>query len=681
MATRIPIGKFEAFFTLWQPQVSSGARERRDALALLLAVALVAAPHFEHLPLWAGAMLALFWCWRLALLLAQRPLPSRWLLLPLLAGVTGGVLLEFRTIAGRDAGVTLLLLLLGLKLLELRARRDVFVIVFLSLFVLLAQFMFGQALPVAALAVLAVVALFWVLVSVNLAETDLPARAKLAVVGRALLHALPLAALMFVLFPRLSGPLWSLGTQGASARSGLSDTMAPGAVGELLLSEEIAFRVNFEGAPPPLAALYWRGPVLARFDGRTWTPAPEWASAPAALEFDPTSAVDYTVTLEPHERPWLFALEMPALEGDLVTLGARRAGDGQLLAARPVTQRQRYAVRSFTRYTLGDAQRAPPARLWAQLPEGFNPRTLAFAEQLRQSAANAAPAALVAAVLDHFRRNEFFYTLEPPPLGRDSVDEFLFDTRRGYCEHYASAFVVLMRALGIPARVATGYHGGEVNAVDGAFTVRQADAHAWAEVWLAGRGWVRVDPTAAVDPRRVDQSARAARSVTQPAGAPLLNLAPPGWLRQLRWNWEAVENTWNQWVLNYSAEKQRNLMQRLGLQPTTETVAILFAAVLAVALLLAGLLALRHRVRRDPLAEAMNLLRERLHRAGVAATATDGPRALRERLGAALAGDSRATAAQLLTELEHWRYATDHVPPARLRALRRAVRNFRPRRA
>ncbi|MFN7780021.1 MAG: transglutaminaseTgpA domain-containing protein [Betaproteobacteria bacterium] len=670
----------QALTTLWHAQVSSGARERRDTLALLLATALVAAPHVEHLPLWATAVIALVWLWRLGLLLAQRPLPPRWLLIVLLVAVTGGVLLEFRTIAGRDAGVTLLLLL-GLKLLELRARRDVFVVVFLSLFVLLAQFMFGQALLVAALAVLAVVALFWVLVSVNLAETDLPARRKLAIVGRALLHALPLAAVMFVLFPRLSGPLWSIGTQAATARSGLSDTMAPGSVGELLLSEEIAFRVSFDAAPPPRGALYWRGPVLARFDGRTWSPVPEIASAGTRLDFDPASAVEYTVTLEPHERPWLFALEMPALDGDLAALGARRTGDGQLLAARPVTQRQRYAARSYTRFALGDAQREPPARLSTQLPAGFNPRTLAFAQQLRQSAADGAPAALVAAVLDHFRRNEFFYTLQPPPLGRDSVDEFLFDTRRGFCEHYASAFVVLMRALGVPARVVTGYHGGEVNAVDGAFTVRQADAHAWAEVWLAGRGWVRVDPTAAVDPTRVDQTARAARSVAQPAGAALINLAPPNWLRQLRWNWEAVENAWNQWVLTYSAERQRNLMERLGLRPTTETVALVCAAALAAALLLAGLLALRQRVRRDPLAEAMAVLRERLQRAGVAAAACDGPRALRERLGAPLAEPSRATAAALLAEIEHWRYATGHVPPARLRALRRAVRSFRPRRA
>jgi transglutaminase-like putative cysteine protease len=671
----------QALTTLWHAQVSSGARERRDTLALLLATALVAAPHVEHLPLWATAIIALVWLWRLGLLLAQRPLPPRWLLIVLLAAVTGGVLLEFRTIAGRDAGVTLLLLLLGLKLLELRARRDVFVVVFLSLFVLLAQFMFGQALPVAALAMLAVVALFWVLVSVNLAETDLPARRKLAIVGRALLHALPLAAVMFVLFPRLSGPLWSIGTQAATARSGLSDTMAPGSVGELLLSEEIAFRVNFDGAPPPRAALYWRGPVLARFDGRTWSPVPEIASAGTRLDFDPASAVEYTVTLEPHERPWLFALEMPALDGDLAELGARRTGDGQLLATRPVTQRQRYAARSYTRFALGDPQREPPARLWTQLPAGFNPRTLEFAQQLRQSAADGTPAALVAAVLEYFRRNEFFYTLQPPPLGRDSVDEFLFDTRRGFCEHYASAFVVLMRALGVPARVVTGYHGGEVNAVDGAFTVRQADAHAWAEVWLAGRGWVQVDPTAAVDPTRVDQSARAARSVAQPAGAALINLAPPNWLRQLRWNWEAVENAWNQWVLTYSAERQRNLMERRGLRPTTETGGRVFGAALAAALLLAGLLALRQRVRRDPLAEAMAVLRERLQRAGVAATASEGPRALRERLGAPLAEPSRATAAALLAEIEHWRYATDHVPPARLRALRRAVRNFRPRRA
>lgn len=668
--------------TLWQPQVSSGARERRDTLALLLAVALVAAPLFVHLPLWASGAALLAWLWRLALLLAQKPLPPRALLVLLLLAAIGGVLLEYRTVAGRDAGVTLLTLLLGLKLLELRAQRDVFAVVFLCMFMLLSLLMFGQSLPVAGLALLAVVALFWVLASINLEATDLRAGVKLAMVGRTLLYAAPLAAVMFVLFPRLSGPLWSIGTQAASGRSGLSDTMAPGTVGELLLSQEIAFRVSFDGEPPPAGALYWRGPVLAAFDGRSWSQ--RLLPGEPALRFDPASRIEATVTLEPHDRPWLFALEMPALDGELAALGARRIADGQVLAAKPVTQRTRYAAVSYTQFTLGDPAREPTSPLWRQLPTGFNPRTLAFAEALRQTAAaqgDASPAALVAAVLAHFRGNEFFYTLSPPPLGRDSVDEFLFDTRRGFCEHYASAFVVLLRALGVPARVVTGYHGGEVNAVDGVFTVRQADAHAWAEVWLAGRGWVRVDPTAAVDPSRVDRTARAARSVTQPAGEPLIQLAPPNWLRQLRWNWEALENAWNQWVLSYSAERQLELMKRLGLTPSTQTVAITFAVGLALALAVVGALTLRHRVRRDPLAEALALLRRRLRAAGVPAADHEGPRALRERAGVVLAADSAAATTAWLTEVERWRYAHDRVPPDRLRTLRRALRGLRLRRA
>ncbi len=234
--------------------------------------------------------------------------------------------------------------------------------------------------------------------------------------------------------------------------------------------------------------------------------------------------------------------------------------------------------------------------------------------------------ALVNAVLDHFRRGDYTYTVTPPSLGRHSVDEFLFDTRLGFCEHYASAFVVLMRALGVPARVVTGYQGGELNPVDGFVTVRQSDAHAWAEVWLHGRGWIRVDPTGTVAPLRLE---RGAAEIARESGRALQGLGSDvTFLRTLRYNWEAIQNNWNQWVLSYSQERQRALVERLGLAPTLENVALVLAFVMAALLGWLAFVSLRPRTVRDPLGAAYVQLRERLERAGVAASVSCGPREL-----------------------------------------------------
>ncbi len=673
--------------SLVQPQVSTAARERRDTVALLIAVAFVVAPHFDHLPWWSIGLLVLLWLWRLELTLSKRPLPGRFAMLPLLAGAAAAVWLEHKTLVGRDAGVNFLLLLMALKILEMRARRDVFVVIFLSFFILLTQFMFGQGPHIAALTLAAVLLLFVVLISVNLVDTDLTAAHKLKLAGRVLLQAIPLTAVLFVLFPRLSGPLWSLGGDPAAARTGLSDRMTPGSIGRLLESDAIAFRVRFEGPLPDRRDLYWRGPVLGTFGGRVWSPLVQRLveAPPLQVVPDPKSAVDYTITLEPHQRDWLFALEMPVPGGPDLPPQARLTADGQLLGGSLVNERMRYRLRSHTRYTMNASEPLLALQDWLALPAGFNPRTLELAADLRRSATplgtegRAEDARLVRTVLDLFRNNEFYYTLDAPVLGRHTVDEFLFDTRRGFCEHYASAFVVLMRALDIPARVVTGYQGGELNPVDGFLVVRQADAHAWAEVWLAGQGWVRVDPTAAVDPSRVDLAARVAARVTGPSGA-LTGIADIGWLQRLRFNWEAVHNAWNQWVLSYSSERQQALLKRIGLEPTLQAIAMVFAGALSVMLLLLGALALRHRMQRDPLAELAEAFRSRLERAGIEMPAYEGLRAWHHRLQRELRAPSLDEAGKILHALERWRYtpASRSMPRGELRRLRRAVRRFRP---
>ncbi len=674
---------------LLQPQVSSAARERRDVLVLLAALAFVVMPHFEHLPWWATALLVVLWFWRSWLVVAQRPLPGRFAMLPLLIAATAAVWLEHRTLLGRDAGVTFLLMLLALKLLEMRAKRDIFVVVFLAFFILLTQFLFGQGIVIAVATLIAVLLLFFVLVSVNLAETDLPARRKFALVGLVLLKAVPLTAALFLLFPRISGPLWGMPGDAVAGRTGLSNSMTPGAIGKLLESDEIAFRALFNGPVPLNDQRYWRGPVLSLFSGRTWSVrAPGPNTVALQLQADPQPAFEYTITQEPTQRDWLFALDLPIDTRDAAALGARIQPDGQLIANRLITERVRYTLKSATSFRYGLNETQLGLQEWLQLPAGFNPRTLELAAQLRNTVpgaleSRAADAALIQAVLQRFRQQEYSYTLEPPPLGRHSVDEFLFDTRAGFCEHYSSAFVVLMRALDIPARVVTGYQGGEFNPVDGFLTVRQSDAHAWAEVWLAGRGWVRVDPTAAVAPERVNRGNRAGDAL-QLQGSPLFGERSFSLLRALRYNWEALENGWNQWVLSYTPERQRDLLQRLGLVPDTRTLALVFAVVISLILAVLAAVSLRHRTQRDPLGELMARIRSKLVDAGVVVPAHLGPRALLAQLqasdAATLDAGSLAETRELVGQLERWRYSRSSTGFTRtdLRALRRRVRRYRP---
>jgi transglutaminase-like putative cysteine protease len=666
------------------PQVSSAARERRDTLVLLGAVALVVSPHFDHLPWWASSLLILLWVWRLWLTMSRGALPGRFAMLPLLGGAAGAVWLQHGTLLGREAGVTFLLLLMALKLLEMRARRDVIIVIFLCFFILLTEYLFSQSLPVAVLTVAAVILLFFVLVSANLVEQDLPAIRKLRLVGLVLAKSLPLAAAMFLLFPRVNGPLWGLPGEGMSNRSGLSESMSPGSISRLLESNEIAFRAQFSAVPPPNERLYWRGPVLGYFSGRFWAPLRARTVSPPPLDIrgETAAATEYTVTLEPHQRDWLFALEMPALSvAD--PLAPRFSSDAQLLAKGLINERVRYRVVSYTRYAMGLNETTDTLVEWLQLPSGFNPRTREFAQELRrqvpESDQNGAQR-LVLAVLDHFRRGGYKYTLEPPLLGKHSVDEFLFDTRLGFCEHYASAFVVVMRMLGVPGRVVTGYQGGELNPVDRFLTVRQSDAHAWAEVWLGGRGWVRIDPTAVVAPVRIESGAIeiARREGLAPLGAVVTQM---DWVRRLRFNWEAVQNAWYQWVLSYSPERQRDFLLKLGLMPDWRTLGWLFGGSLVLLLSVLAFFSLRHRSERDPLAELFARFQGRLRDAGFAVPAHEGPRDLGRRLEAEMDPEVLPGAREILQAFEQWRYsrASPTMTPGAMRQLRRAVGRFRPR--
>ncbi len=543
---------------------SKPAIQLRHLFWLLAGLALVAAPHTPRLPWWLNLIALILVAWRIYLGWGERLLPKKWLLTLFVAGGMFGVYFTYRTIFGRDSGVALLVLFLSLKLLELHNQRDAMVLILLTYFLALTNFFYSQTLPTAGLMFASVLVNTASLV--NFAAPGRALRANLRTAGTLLVQAGPVMLILFFLFPRVQGPLWGLPQDAYSGVTGLSDSMSPGAISRLSQSDSIAFRVKFEKDAPPRRQLYWRGPVFWYFDGRTWRPG---AYRPfGQLNYEATGTpYDYEITLEPHNHNWLFALELAAK----IPPNAGVTTDYMLISRTPVRNRLRYDMRSYTNFTQRGEDDPDEFKPGLQLPRGFNPRARRLAEEWAASAKT--DAAIAQQALSYFREEGFVYTLEPPLLGRNSVDEFLFGTKSGFCEHYASSFVFLMRAAGVPARVVTGYQGGEINPVDQYMVVRQSDAHAWAEVWLKGRGWVRFDPTAAASPARVESGVVAAVPATDPL--PLMARTTLVWLREMRYNWDALANKWNQLVLGYNPERQREFLTSFGMsEPNWENMAL-----------------------------------------------------------------------------------------------------------
>jgi len=641
------------------------SRDKEDTLLLIASTLLVLAPHAAHLPPWVTLVCGATLVWRAVVTLLGRRMPPNTLLLPVAAAAMAGVYASYKTLLGRDAGVAMLVLLVAFKMLEMHARRDLFVVVFLCFFLALTNFFYSQSMFTALLMVVSIAALLTTQLTFQLTGAVPPLRARLLLGGKMLLCAAPLAIAVFVLFPRIEGPLWGMPEDAQQTSRGLSDTMAPGELSNVALSEDVAFRVKFDGPVPPQPSLYWRGPVLAAFDGRTWTRLPPRRIAgrhTVSLAIG-GAPVRYEVTQEPSNARWLFALEMPLTLPDLPDNPATLTGELEIQAARPLTERIRYGVTSHIDYNLqlhadGDVARDD----WLLLPAGTNPRALAEGRRL---AAERDPTRRVTAVLRRFRTEKFTYTLAPPRLqGADSIDDFLYGTRAGFCEHYAGAFVFLMRAAGVPARVVTGYQGGELNPLDGYLTVRQSDAHAWAEVWLEGRGWVRVDPTAAVAPERVQRS-HAHALPAPPFGLEKLGRLmgpqdPDALLSRVRFAFSALNNGWNQWVLNYSVQRQHDLLTRLtDALWRWQTLAVLAAGAL---LLLAGIKFAQRR-RSDPVDRLYSALCQRLAQRGLPRAPDEAPAAFAARVATAnLTPDARAAAAEFLRRYSAWRYARETAP-------------------
>jgi len=622
--------------------------------------------HLDRVPPWAALTCLGLITWRLTLARRGRWLPGGIARALLALGMAGVVLVRFHTLNGLAAGTTLLLLMAALKLLETRQVRDEAVLVGAAFFLLLAACLDRQQLARAPL----YLAQGWLCCAALavLAAPALSVRRALLLAARALLFAAPLALAMFLFFPRMPGSFWAI-PRGNVARTGLSDSMTPGGIQQLAVDYDVAFRARFDAAPPPVPALYWRGPVLHDFDGRTWRRAD--ALRPGVPLVFLGTPQRYRVALEPTQRPYWFALDTPAHSpAASVTLTA----DYQLLSSEPVTEPVAYEAVSYLQTRAGAPLGAGARRQDLALPSGPNPRARALAQELRARAGT--DAAFASAALDYLRRGGFSYTLDPQPLGADAVDDLLFRTREGFCGHYASAYVTLMRAAGVPARVVTGYLGGEWNPIGRYFEVRQADAHAWAEVWLEGRGWTRIDPTAVVAPERLTRGMMQLMPQAYPASERLLHGA--AWLTVLLQRWDAANAWWSEHVVKFDYSSQLDLLARLGFRtPDASYLGWGFTAALLAWLAFIALGNARlSRSHGDALARAYLRLCRKLARVGPARLPHQGPLAYCESV-LAVRPDLRATLEALSQRYAQLRYGPAAGEPRGVAEFVRAVRALR----
>lgn len=648
--------------------------QRRSVDLMLLALAVALLPHLTHLPLTVVLFCIAFATWRWMAAHRDWSLPGMPVRTLLTIIALSGVFLSFGTVFGRDAGAALLVIMLGLKLLEVRRHRDAVIVLYLGYFLTVTMVLFSQE-----IVTIVGLAIALLLITAALFELNHPAQAALMTPlglrlrrsGTLLLQALPLMLIMFLLFPRLPSPLWNLPDDAYSGMTGLSDSMSPGSISDLGQSDSVAFRVAFDGAMPAPELLYWRGPVFWHTDGRTWSPDAGQAG-PILLEqpaFEVTGApLGYTVTLEPHNRRWLFALEMPYTIPD----DSRHSADLLLFANQPVRHLTRYRVDSHTNYRANRMNALERTRA-LQLPTA-NPRARALGGEWRRRYAD--HAAIVQHALDHFRNEPFHYTLTPTLLpGNDPVDDFLFGTRRGFCEHYAAAFTVIMRAAGIPARVVTGYQGGEINPIGDYLIVRQRDAHAWSEVWLDG-AWVRIDPTAAVAPHRIERGSSEALRDERSA---MRNSFERGMLgamwRQAGFGWDTLNNRWNLWVLGYGPDNQIALLSRFGLRSWTGMM-LAMLAMLGVVLFVTAAVLTRRRADGDPVRQLYERFCAKLARRGIARAPSEGPAVF-----AARASDQRPDLAAAIASINRRYIAMRYggiATSQQLRRLRREIALFKP---
>ena len=644
----------------------------RILVAHILLLTMAVAPHAQNLSLWLVGFYFILAGLRLMVVRQPGNLPGRFLLFLLTIGGVTNVFMHQSSGFVKDTAVGMLGVALGLKLRELRQRRDIYLPVLLGYFLIITQFLYSQSMALTAYLALTVFGLTTVLIEVNhvrpTARPYFSLRKALVLLGQ----SLPIMVVMFLLFPRLSGPLWNLGLDQSSAVTGLSGSISPGSISSLSRSRAVAFRVKFNGPVPEPVKRYWRGPVLWETDGRNWESGTFVGNG--AVSYRPKGeAIEYEVTMEPSRQSWLFSLDLPAD----IPANSSILPDYQILRNNPISHRIHYKQRSYLEYSTGEIK--PEERQQGlRLPPNITPRMRWLVNRWTVEASTQQD--IVLAALGHFHQEEFIYTLSPPLLGANPADEFLFETRRGFCEHYATSFTLLMRLAGIPARVVAGYQGGEMNPHGDYMIVRQSDAHAWAEVWLEGQGWTRIDPTAAVAPERVE------RPIDVDAlaeGAPVqFELIDPGpianLIKQLALGADAINATWHRWVLGYSNKRQSQMLSMLGLdflKGTALGIGMVVISSLVVLIITIGILRKSNKAT-DPIVKIYQLFCRKLARRQLGRREHEGPRDYSQRV-IRRRPDLRDPVSRIIDLYIGLRYGRVD-STANRKYLKKLVRNFNP---
>lgn len=632
---------------------------------LLIAQALVIVPHLQHVPLWLVGLWLLCAGWRIQVFRMRWPFPNSWLKAGLMLASGFAVYLSRGSLVGLDAGVALLITAFILKLVEVRTRRDAVVLIFLGFFTVVTSYLFADSLLAALYSILPVLALLSALL--GLQQSSIAARplATLKLTSSLLAQAVPLMLLLFVLFPRLE-PLWSLPQPSDKAVTGLSSSMSPGDIAQLGQSSALAFRARFQGDIPAQSQLYWRALTLPYFDGRSWS-VQQNIDAPVAQWQAQGEPLTYSIIMQPSNQPWLFSLDV----GEAEQADIRLMGDFRLQRSTPVNRSYQYQVNSWPAALRQPLMSGQQQQQYLQLPRRGNQQTRDWAAQLRERYAD--DDALVAAVLRHFNQQPYHYTLKPPVLGQDSVDEFLFSSQRGFCAHYAGAMVFTLRAAGIPSRVVAGYQGGEINQAGQFIQVRQFDAHAWVEYWQAGQGWRSVDPTFQVAPERIERGLQEAlqdeADLFQGDFLSPLRYQHIGWVNQLRMGWERLNHSWQVQVLGYQRDRQHAWLQQLFGEVNWQTLGLVlvFSAMLLVAVTVLWMFKPWQR-ERDPMQRLLNDFQRVLQRRGLQRETAEGLRAFAERTAHSLPSEQQQAVESFVALYEQQQYAEQDFDLTALRA-------------
>lgn len=533
---------------------------QRTLIFLLSSVALMMFPHFWHIPLPIFGFFCAMLLWRFIAIWKIRWQPHPLILLLLILGGIALLLSHFSGFLGRDAGTSLFVIALSLKLLEIKQDRDLYLISYLAFIVASSQFLFEQSILMAVYILFVCGALLTTLIIINTQQLKTREAIKKSAIIMA--QALPITLVLFFLFPRIQAPDWVFfNDSNTSAKTGLSHTLEPGSITSLALSAKLAFRVKFENDDiPPPRQRYWRGPVYSYTNGKRWIESLKYAYGPYmdAPKFS-GKAYKYTMLLEPQNKNWVYGLDMPAQFSTDIYKNQHH----QLISKEHSTNRSEHSLVSYPHYNTGYITKGEFLEN-TQLPAPASERLNNFVQELKGF--DGKNETFINNLLQHFKTKDFYYTLSPPLMEENPIEAFLFETRRGFCSHYATSFVYLMRIANIPARVIGGYQGGEFNRVGKFLEIRQADAHAWAEVWLENKGWVRVDPTAAVAPERVERGIDIEEQLSQ-GEVNFISFVHKnyGWLKKSQQLWKSLDYSWQRWVVQYDTDNQSRFLSSLGI--------------------------------------------------------------------------------------------------------------------